>query len=81
MNEKKRKSVKNEKPNREPFFPNNKHPKNELNHRERKDSERDVTFTPSPKVYVPLQFENSLGKLQVSNLIFFFFQGFLLELY
>lgn len=67
--EENRNGMKRDKQNREPFFANNRQPSNEGNHRERRDSERDMTATPSPRVYVPLQFENSLGKLQVRKKI------------
>lgn len=65
MKEDNRNGMKRDKPNREPFFANNRQQYNEGNHRERRDSERDAAATPSPRVYVPLQFENSLGRLQV----------------
>ncbi|EEB19963.1 hypothetical protein Phum_PHUM597500 [Pediculus humanus corporis] len=57
----------NDRQYRESFFANRNHNKNDVNNRERKNSDRDVTPTFSPKVYVPLQFENSLGKLQCGS--------------
>jgi len=46
----------------EAFFANNRPSEH---HRERKDSEGASVISSSPRVYVPVQFENSLGKLQV----------------
>lgn len=53
---------------KEPFFASNRQSHNDSVHRDRRDSERDSVAAPSPRVYVPLQFENSLGKLQVPSL-------------
>lgn len=44
---------------------NQHHQRNNQNNRERKNSESNKDKDQTPRTYTPLQFENSLGKLQV----------------
>lgn len=70
LKEEARNGLKKDKQVREAYFSNYRQFKNDVNQREKRDSERDSTVTPSPRVYaprvyVPTQFENSLGRLEV----------------
>ncbi|KAK6644939.1 hypothetical protein RUM43_001215 [Polyplax serrata] len=67
LKEENRNGLKKNKQILEAFFPSNRQSKTDVNQRERRDSDREISVTPSPRVYVPLQFENSLGRLQCGS--------------
>lgn len=59
----KERKAKNNKEN----FPNERNHRYQNNRQQRNNERQDNNNTLTPRVYTPLQFENSLGKLQVSE--------------